>query len=281
MRAWAGAQTVTVVLLLSILFGAYLNLPRTSAFTPHAPILIDGDGNFTATNGVSGGSGTRADPFVIEGWEINASAGHGILIRNTVAHFVIQDAYVHSGGLAYDGIRLENATNGVVRNGTFAGNRYGIVITALGIAASRNVSVLRNNLAGNVGGIAVTYYAADVAILNNTVGTSSREGILLWYAANVTVGGNNVTDSLWGIHVGYSDAIMVSWNRVLRNPGPGILVSQSTRATLYYNRVTEDEIEIRGSQDVDLVLNGVVGGDGISVITSQSGRASTVVGNAA
>ena len=270
MRAWVGAPAVTAALLVAILLGGFLNLSRTSAFTPRAPILIDGDGNFTAPNGVSGGSGTPVDPFVIEGWEINASAGHGILIRNTSAHFVIQDAYVHSGGPAFDGIRLENATNGVIRNGTFAGNRYGVAISALGIAASRNVTVLRNNLTGNVGGLAVTYSAADVAILNNTIATSSREGILLWYAANVTVGGNTVTESQWGIHVGYSDAVTVSWNRVLRNPGPGILVSQSTRSTLYYNRVTEDEIEVRGSQFVDLVLNGVVGGDGISVIASQS-----------
>src|SRR5438034_3743621 len=34
----------------------------------HAPIVIGSDADFTAANGVTGGSGTAADPYVINCW---------------------------------------------------------------------------------------------------------------------------------------------------------------------------------------------------------------------
>ena len=40
----------------------------SSSLTSHAPILIDGDANFTAPNGVTGDSGTALDPGINEAW---------------------------------------------------------------------------------------------------------------------------------------------------------------------------------------------------------------------
>ncbi|MCK5585930.1 hypothetical protein KAJ02_07645, partial [Candidatus Bipolaricaulota bacterium] len=55
------------------------------------PIYIYGNAGFTYNNGVSSGSGTQYDPFIIEGWHIIASgASFGINIENTSAHFVIR-----------------------------------------------------------------------------------------------------------------------------------------------------------------------------------------------
>src|SRR5438552_16366509 len=36
----------------------------------HAPILIDGDANFTSGNGLTSRGGTPTDPYVWPGWEI-------------------------------------------------------------------------------------------------------------------------------------------------------------------------------------------------------------------
>ena len=41
--------------------------------TPRAPILIVGNDNFTPANGVTSGSGTESDPYIIENWDINAA----------------------------------------------------------------------------------------------------------------------------------------------------------------------------------------------------------------
>jgi len=49
---------------------------RISTYVPHDPISISGNAGFLDSNtstGISNGSGTADDPYVIEGWEINAS----------------------------------------------------------------------------------------------------------------------------------------------------------------------------------------------------------------
>jgi parallel beta-helix repeat protein len=46
---------------------------------PHRSILISGNHDLTHRNGVSGGNGTKDNPFVISGWYINAQLQHPIL----------------------------------------------------------------------------------------------------------------------------------------------------------------------------------------------------------
>ena len=88
---------------------SYVNL----LYTPHDPIYINGNDKFTSENGVTGGSGTSNDPFVIENWEIDASSMDGITIRNVSVFFEIRNCYVHDGGINNDGIVFINVTNGV------------------------------------------------------------------------------------------------------------------------------------------------------------------------
>ncbi|TDA33944.1 MAG: hypothetical protein DSO02_03230, partial [Hadesarchaea archaeon] len=85
------------LLLISLLSLSSLFLTLSSVRTvsaspdPHAPIYIEGDGNFKPANGVRSGSGTKTDPYIIENWEIDASNAHGIHIKNTTAYFVIRN----------------------------------------------------------------------------------------------------------------------------------------------------------------------------------------------
>jgi hypothetical protein len=41
-----------------------------ASLASHTPIHISGNADFIASNGVTGGSGTANDPYVIEGWDI-------------------------------------------------------------------------------------------------------------------------------------------------------------------------------------------------------------------
>jgi len=68
-----------------------LEVKVAAGLTPHTPILIVGNADFTPANGVSSGTGTPSDPYVIEGWDINASTAVGIDVRNTNTPFVIRD----------------------------------------------------------------------------------------------------------------------------------------------------------------------------------------------
>src|SRR5467141_3743818 len=76
--------------------------------TPHAPIRIQSNAEFTAANGVVGGHGTPDDPYLIAGWEItNVDTMEAIIIRDTDASFVLRDVFVHQPpGLGFAGIRF-------------------------------------------------------------------------------------------------------------------------------------------------------------------------------
>ncbi len=77
----------------------------------HEPIYIYGDDEFTLDNGVISGSGTQEDPYIIEGWYIDAcDTDYGIYVDHTQAHFVIRGCVIEKASDA--GIYLNTVTNG-------------------------------------------------------------------------------------------------------------------------------------------------------------------------
>ena len=77
----------------------------------HEPILIDGNNNYTLTNGVISGSGTIFDPYLIMGWSINDSNNNGITINNTDLYFIIRDCKIMN---CKSGIYFNNVKNGII-----------------------------------------------------------------------------------------------------------------------------------------------------------------------
>jgi len=79
----------------------------------HEPIYIYGDCDFTVENGVMSGSGTAEDPYVIEGWRIDAPrADYGVYVDHTCKHFVIRDCIVERARVA--GVYFNSVRNGAV-----------------------------------------------------------------------------------------------------------------------------------------------------------------------
>jgi hypothetical protein len=52
--------------------------PAMAELRQHAPIRIIGNEGFTPDNGVVAGTGTEADPYIIENWIISNPSGSGI-----------------------------------------------------------------------------------------------------------------------------------------------------------------------------------------------------------
>ena len=93
----------------------------------HEPIYIYGDCDFTPANGVVGGSGTCADPFIIEGWRIDGPrADYGIYVDHTCAHFVIRDCVIERSQIA--GVYLNSVRNGVVEDVDIALSDTGVYL---------------------------------------------------------------------------------------------------------------------------------------------------------
>lgn len=96
--------------------------PPPAARVPRAPIAIASDADFTAANGVTDGSGTPDDPYIIEGWDIDPAAGVGISIGGTLgttSHVVIRNVRVHdTNGNCIDLTRVQHLT---LRDSVFDG----------------------------------------------------------------------------------------------------------------------------------------------------------------
>ncbi|MBE3122908.1 MAG: right-handed parallel beta-helix repeat-containing protein [Thermoplasmata archaeon] len=87
----------------------------------HAPIRIIGNDQFTPENGVTGGSGTEDDPYIIENWVIvcDGSASQGIFINDTDVYFIIRNCTIsgfHHPDEFRQGIKLSEVTNGRIED---------------------------------------------------------------------------------------------------------------------------------------------------------------------
>ena len=151
----------------------------------HEPIYIYGDNAFTLQNGVVSGSGTAADPYVIEGWYIDASpTDYGIYIDHTSAHFVIRGCVVEKARdagiylnsstnavieksqltLGEAGVRLLNSSGNLIRENVIANNHYGIVM----MLGSQGNTIQGNSFINN------GTNALDQRHLNTWTGTSGN-----------------------------------------------------------------------------------------------------------
>src|SRR2546428_12749185 len=137
------ALLTAILLVLAVLSLSTLEThPVAATLSPHGPISIDGNQAFTNANGVSGGRGSLADPYLIRDLSITTPAGTGIDIRNTTSYFFVRNVLV-SG--SQDGISLTNVTNADVENSTLSNNQHGIVLLS-----NRASLIFNNNFISNV-----------------------------------------------------------------------------------------------------------------------------------
>ncbi|MEM3445178.1 MAG: right-handed parallel beta-helix repeat-containing protein [Thermoplasmata archaeon] len=236
----------------------------------HIQIHIQGDSDFTTANGVVSGSGTQSDPYIIEGWEIDAQGGsYCIWVENTTAHFVIRNCTARNttGGPTppyYSGILLTNLTNGVVEGNNLTQNYI-----AIGIGNSNNVTIKNNEISSNnyplVLGNATQCRIYGNTIKNNVYGVYIREsanitveenlvtangawGILLYSTCDTEVLNNNVSSSLFhGIILVSSNNNTIFYNTLISNGGYGINITEkSTGNQIYYNNFFQNHGASKG-----------------------------------
>jgi parallel beta-helix repeat protein len=135
--------------------------PVVGGLVSHPPIYIEGNDDLTPANGVASGSGTENDPYIIEGWDINAENAYGIWIKNTTAHFIIRNCYVHDGICFNYGILLESVTNGKIDNLKSYNNRSIVFV------ASSNIVITNSVVEGIAEDGIRLYYSSNNYLLNN------------------------------------------------------------------------------------------------------------------
>ncbi len=266
------ARLLALVLLLAIMLISFFSprIVQATSYTPHAPIVIKNDGDFTAGNGVTGGSGTAADPFVIQGWDINASGVNGITVIGTTAYFTIRQVTVHQG---VRGIFLNNTRGGSVSNSVLAKNNFGAIIdysTSFTIAASTiysseqgitvdysmGVSIMGNNITSNFFEDIWVSYSPGTNISGNSISGQEGYGIRVLNSPNVQVSYNTIfsrpvlDNSLLGIFTGGSqgsDNVLITGNKILNSFG-GAIVIGSNHATVSSNNITSTALGLGAYQ---------------------------------
>ena len=232
---------VTLLFLASMSFlGTSAIIPiRAASYLPHSPITIDGNGNFTFANGVTSGTGTRSDPYIIQGWDINASGlpccyawgNAGLLVQNTNASFIIRDVYVHSGLPLSLGINLLRVSNSFVENSVASFDYYGIAVSL-----STNITIIGNTVfSDNPYGIDV-FQSSNSLVSENNVYSNQNAGIYLDSPSNITVSKNSIHDQkLFGIDTYTTDHNTFVANNISNNGEMGLRLLYSNYNLVYHN----------------------------------------------
>ena len=272
--------------------------PRASAYVPRAPILIDEDANFTVANGVTGGNGTAVDPYLIEGWEINASLAHGIEVRNTRAYFVVRGVYVHDGNttalFGFSGVYLYNVSHSSIEDFVSFNNLIGVQADTVddlfvqggaytfGLAGGlvftgvTNATVDGANLQNN--GLAAGYLSGSswVTLVNLTM-VNNVAGLSIDGSNNITVRTSDLAGSTVdpGVRVSGSQDITIHDSDVHGNTFGGVVLTSSTRVTLLRNRIYSNSggggaLLIQSSTAILLARNDItLNGAGVDVASTQ------------
>ncbi len=233
------------------------------------PIIIANNEDFTPANGVTGGGGTQDNPYVIEGWQINASLSNGsaagITISHTDASFTIRNVVVREGGDLYGGIWLSNVKNGRIERTALIGNYEGITLNS-----TTNITICGNEIRGNmfsgiygissqqthiqgneVGNSTYGVYlccCADYVLSGNNV-SARYTAVLVNRSEGIVLEGNNISDSEYGIYFDYVSDATATGNSIARN-GCGIYMSPACEDIVIENNVFADnEISIHGTAE--------------------------------
>lgn len=193
--------------------------PASISFTQRGLISIVGDLAFTFANGVSSGTGVYGDPYIIDGWEIDASPGHAISITGTRAYFEIRNCYLHNGtGNSWDGIIMTNVENGTVWNNVIQNNSHGIHLDA-----SNWNRLFQNNVSLNKWDGIYFDFCHNDTVDNNTCWNNLYNGIYLSISDNNTLSNNTCNYNNWsGISLEASSNNTINWNNCTINKDDGI-----------------------------------------------------------
>ena len=230
----------------------------TSSLQIHDPIVIGSNSDFNPSNGVSGGSGTASDPYVIEGWNITSNGTTGISISNTDAYFVIRSVYVIDsrpccGGAASDpGVNMTNVTNGVLRDSII---RFGYFTT--GVAAA----YVKNFVVENV-------TTAEIISITNSTGVVTSYDT----ARHIEVGSSfdvEISNNFAGIYVSSSSNVTISDNTSDGAPNKTIGVSYSSNITISGNSYDCDclPVSVQNSHHVIVIGNSLNGNEWIAIVS--------------
>ncbi len=143
-------------------------------YTLHAPISISGDMDFYNQAIAEGwaGNGTSANPYIIEGYDIDGSVTwYCIEIDWTSVYFVVRDCYLHS---TESGIRFFGVQNGKIESNIINNNGW----CGIYFQDSNSNIIIRNTISNNWVGLYCNSSSSNTIVANNV--SNNQYGMYLW-----------------------------------------------------------------------------------------------------
>ncbi|MCD6503332.1 MAG: right-handed parallel beta-helix repeat-containing protein [Euryarchaeota archaeon] len=228
-------------------------------------IQISCDEDIIKKNIASKGDGSKENPYVIEGYNIDAHGfPYGIIIKNTRAHIIVKACNIY--GAENAGIALFNVRNVSIIGCTIEECSIGLELVSsrnvhilecdvmstdhagITVKESFNVTIIRNEVQRTAKGISILESSA-ILVQENIVYENTFKGIDVIKTSSFAIERNVVhNNKAYGIHLKSSRNGIVCRNVVDRNLFYGITVDSSTYITLWSNDFLDNSILILGTQ---------------------------------
>ena len=219
-----------------------------TSYTSHAPIEVSNDAELS--DAAVSGSGSKGDPYILEGWKIQTSGIHGIAIYNTTSHFVIRDCWINTGNVV---------------------NTYGIHIAnvSAGTATVSSTFCLENECGIHIDD------SANSTIIDNFCDGNSEWGIHLRRSGNASITKNTCKNNYWGLGFEDSGNSIIAYNTFNLNTEYGIWLIDTDSSTVTDNAVNhnnDDGIVIYSSDNCVVANNSLTQNNnrGISLYNSNN-----------
>jgi parallel beta-helix repeat protein len=261
-RRWLAVAMLSVLFisLILVLVNQRILAPHDHTSRNIPQVRIEGNRDFDLGHGVVGGSGTVSNPYLIEGWKIDASLAcpgavcAGIIVQNVTASFVIENVTVR-GGLHDNGIWLSNVKNAWVEsssivtggngihvaastNVTLSGNRVAEADTGIFLTQSHDVLVYANSLFRGAQGIVIED-SSRISLLGNILNSNNANGFLFLHVTGSTIEGNMIFKTAFrGIAFFNSSDIIASRNQIHGSGEDCLYIDLGRGASVIQNRIS-------------------------------------------
>jgi len=279
-----------ILILFTLMIEVVVLESMSYGYNEHSRIEIYGNAQLTKANGITGGDGTKANPYIIEGWKIAPQIGTesgwiraAVMIYNTTAYFIIRNCLIDCSKMKYGygrGLELQNLSNGIIENCVvqYYGEREGsdIADRGINIADCKDTTVIGNKITNF--GIGIALNGTNILISKNIVSDSKKDGIIpSSISRNITITYNQVSNSVDdGIEMfGDVQDVYIAYNKV-NNMRDACIATGNTaggtrtkKITVEYNEVSgsraKPEIHICDTEDSVIRYNNIKGPQGIEV----------------
>ncbi|MFX1251475.1 MAG: NosD domain-containing protein [Promethearchaeota archaeon] len=222
--------------------------PSSPSYLVHAPITINGNSDFLSQAASENwvGTGTEADPLIIEGYYFTNSSTSLVRIQHTTLYFRIQHCSFNGVNITswgHSNLYLDNVRYGNIFNNTFFGGSTGVYLND-----STENCITHNTLTKNTQGILLTAHSAYNIIANNTLADHHEWGIYSYGSSCNSFLKNQISKSgKAGILIAIGQTNTLATNVVVNNTH-GIVIGKWSR----YNRILTNLIANNSGVGIDV-----------------------------